>query len=67
MRKKEIKQEIKSNRRLFQRKGKCKEKYKLIIETISKEMYLSQWRDGDEFKKEMGEIKVCAKKIKTET
>ena len=53
--------------RLFQRKGKCNEKYKVIIETISKEMYLSQWRDGDEFKKEMGEIKVCAKIIKIET
>ena len=53
--------------RLFQRKRKCNEKYKLVIEKLSKEMYLSQWRDGDEFKKEIEEIKVYAKKVKTET
>ena len=32
---------------LVQRKGKYNEKYKVIIKTIPKEMYLSQRRDGD--------------------
>ena len=44
--------------RLVQIKGKYNEKYKVIIKTISKEMYLSQWKDGDELKKEIEEIKV---------
>ena len=44
--------------RLVQRKGKYNEKYKVIIKTISKERYLLQWRDGDELKKEIEEIKV---------
>ena len=49
--------------RLFQRKRKCNEKYKLVIEKLSKEMYLSQWRDGDEFKKRnWGNQSLCKKK-----
>ena len=36
--------------KLVQRKGKYNEKYKVVIKTISKEMYLSQWSDGDGLK-----------------
>ena len=48
--------------RLVQRKGKYNEKYKVIIKTISKERYLLQWRDGDELKKEIEEIKVIVQR-----
>lgn len=39
-------------------KKKYNKKYKVIIKTISKEMYQSQSRDGDELKKEVEEVKV---------
>lgn len=43
-------------------------KIQLVIEKLSKEMYLSQWRDGDEFKKRnWGNQSLCKKKVKTET
>ena len=29
-------------------------KIQSLIKTISKQMYLSQWRDGDELEKELG-------------
>ena len=35
---------------------------KVIIKTISKEMYISQWRDGDELKNVIEEIKVFVQK-----
>ena len=50
--------------RLVQRKGK--KKILSIIKTISKQMYLSEWRYGDELEKEIEEIKSLCKERKAE-